>query len=93
MIESFRCAETQKIHEGRASRRLPANLQSVMHRKLVMLDAAKELVDLRVPPANRLELLKGNRAGQYSIRVNQQWRVCFRWSASGPTDVEIVDYH
>jgi proteic killer suppression protein len=72
---------------------LPQNLQSVMHRKLLMLDAATRLEDLRVPPGNRLEALQGDRKGQYSIRVNQQWRVCFLWTASGPAAVEIVDYH
>ncbi len=64
-----------------------------MHRKLVMIHAAAKLEDLRVPPGNRLEALKGNRKGQHSIRVNQQWRVCFRWTQSGPADVEILDYH
>ena len=64
-----------------------------MHRKLVMVNAAANLEDLRVPPGNRLEALKGNRKGQHSIRVNQQWRICFRWTESGPSDVEIVDYH
>ena len=64
-----------------------------MHRKLVMVHAAAKLEDLRVPPGNRLEALKGDRKGQHSIRVNQQWRVCFRWTQSGPADVEILDYH
>ena len=93
MIQSFADSETEKLYRGLASRRLPQNLQSVMHRKLVMLNAAAKLADLRVPPGNRLEALKGNRKGQHSIRVNQQWRVCFRWTESGPGDVEIVDYH
>jgi proteic killer suppression protein len=93
MIRGFADEEAEKIYRGQISRRLPANLQSVMHRKLVMLDAAARLDDLRVPPGNRLESLKGNRSGQHSIRVNQQWRVCFRWTETGPDCVEIVDYH
>jgi proteic killer suppression protein len=93
MIQSFRCAETEKIFNGERSRHFPANIQSVMHRKLLMLDAAAELVDLRVPPGNRLEALKGDRKGQFSIRVNDQWRVCFRWTEAGASEVEIVDYH
>lgn len=93
MIQSFKCAETAKVFEGIAPRRLPQNLNSVMQRKLRMLDAAVRLDNLRVPPGNRLEALKGNRAGQHSIRINDQFRVCFRWTARGPTDVEITDYH
>lgn len=93
MIQSFADPETEKLYRGLVSRRLPQNLQSVMHRKLVMVNAAAKLEDLRVPPGNRLEALKGDRRGQHSIRVNQQWRVCFRWRESGPANVEIVDYH
>lgn len=93
MIQSFADAETEKIFHGLVSRRLPQNLQPVMHRKLVMLNAVAKLDDLRVPPGNRLEALKGGRKGQHSIRVNQQWRLCFRWTENGPGDVEIVDYH
>jgi proteic killer suppression protein len=93
VIISFACAETEKLYEGKTSRRLPMNLASVMRRKLAMLDAAADLLDLRVPPGNRLEALKGDRAGQQSIRINEQWRVCFRWTPHGPADVEIVDYH
>ena len=93
MIQSFADPETEKLCRGLISRRLPQDLQSVMHRKLVMINAAAKLEDLRVPPGNRLEALKGDRKGQHSIRVNQQWRVCFRWTDSGPADVEIVDYH
>jgi proteic killer suppression protein len=93
MIQSFADAETERIFRGHISRRLPQNLQSVMHRKLVMVHAAAKLDDLRVPPGNRLEALKGDRKGQHSIRVNQQWRVCFHWTESGPDHVEIVDYH
>lgn len=93
VIQSFADTDTEKLFRGFLSRRLPQNLQSVMHRKLVMVNAAARLDDLRVPPGNRLEALKGNRKGQHSIRVNQQWRICFRWAESGPADVEIVDYH
>ena len=93
MIQSFKCAETAKILKGVVSRRLPQNLQSVMQRKLRMLHAAVRLENLRVPPGNRLEALKGNREGQHSIRVNDQFRVCFRWTEKGPADVEITDYH
>ena len=76
-----------------AYRRFPADLQRVMLRKLLILDAAERLDDLRVPPGNRLEKLRGDRAGQHSIRVNDPWRVCFRWEGSDAHDVEIVDYH
>jgi len=93
MIQSFADDETEKLYRGLASRRLPQNLQSIMHRKLVMINAAAKLEDLRVPPGNRLEALKGDRRGQHSIRVNQKWRVCFRWTERGPADVEVVDYH
>ena len=93
MIQSFRCEDTKRIFEGVRPRRLPGNLWSVMQRKLKMLDAAIKLDELRVPPGNRLERLKGGRKDQHSIRVNDQWRVCFRWEADGPHQVEIVDYH
>lgn len=93
VIKSFADKETERVFSGVISRRLPQNLQSVMRRKLRMLAAATKLDDLRIPPANRLELLKGDRAGQYSIRVNQQWRVCFHWREGGAEGVEIVDYH
>jgi len=92
MIESFACAETEKIFRGSGSRRFPSEIQRTARRKLLQLDAAVTLRDLAVPPGNRLESLKGNCAGQHSIRVNDQWRVCFRWQ-TGPRDVEIVDYH
>lgn len=92
VIRSFRCAETQAIYEGRRSRRF-GNIQNVIERKLGMLDAATVLDDLRSPPGNRLEALVGNRAGQHSIRVNDQFRVCFHWTDAGPEDVEVVDYH
>ena len=93
MIQSFADAETEKIFRGLVSRRLPQNLQGVMHRKLIMIHAAAKLEDLRVPPGNRLEAPKGDRKGQHSIRVNQQWRICFRWTESGPAHVGIMDYH
>lgn len=93
VIVSFRCRETRVIWSGEYSRRLPSEIQAAALRKLRLLSAAKRLDDLRVPPGNRLESLQGDRAGQYSIRINGQWRICFHWSEGGPTDVEIVDYH
>lgn len=92
MILNFRCTETQALFETGDSRRWKSIL-NVATRKLTMLHAATELRDLRSPPGNRLEALHGNRAGQYSIRVNDQFRICFEWSDAGPTNVEIVDYH
>jgi len=92
MIESFACAETEKIFHGQVSRRLPADIQRTARRKLLQLESATQLPDLAVPPGNRLEALKGGRAGQHSMRVNDQWRICFRWEA-GAHKVEIVDYH
>lgn len=91
-IKSFRCAETQGLYEGKQSRRFK-NFQSVAERKLQMLDAVVELRDLQSPPGNRLEQLSGNREGQHSIRINDQWRVCFVWTDAGAEAVEIVDYH
>lgn len=90
-IESFRCGATEQIWLGVVSRRFPRQIQGVARRKLRMLNAAHRLVDL--PPGNRLEVLRGNRAGQYSIRINDQWRICFRWCDGAVEDVEIVDYH
>lgn len=92
MIESFRCKETQALFEGKHPRRFRA-IEVVAVRKLTLLAAARTLEFLRSPPGNRLEALKGDRAGQYSIRINDQWHVCFAWSEHGPADVEIVDYH
>jgi len=92
MIKGFKCSETDKIWQGEGSRRLPQNIQNVARRKLRMLNNVIDLNDLRIPPANRLEALKGSRAGQHSIRINQQWRICFIWD-QGALDVEIVDYH
>lgn len=92
MIRSFADKETERIWNGEVSRRLPIQIQAIARRKLRMLDAAKLLDDLRLPPANRLEALKGNRVGQYSIRINDQWRICFKWRDEQCTEVQIVDY-
>jgi len=92
VIKSFRCADTRTLFESGKCRRF-SGIAGVATRKLVQLDAAETLEFLRAPPGNRLEALKGNRAGQHSIRINDQFRVCFRWTKSGPEDVEIVDYH
>ena len=92
MIRSFACADTEALFTTGNTRRWN-DIKSVAERKLAALDAAKELRDLRSPPGNRLEALRGNRAGQHSIRINDQWRVCFVWTENGPENVEIVDYH
>ena len=92
MIQSFRCTETQAIYQGQRSKTF-GNIQNVIERKLELLDAAAALIDLRSPPGNRLEALVGDRAGQHSIRINDQYRICFRWTTQGPADVEVVDYH
>ncbi|MEW9878321.1 type II toxin-antitoxin system toxin GraT [Pseudomonas putida] len=92
MIQSFSCADTEALFTTGKTRRW-SDIKSVAERKLAMLDAATELRDLRSPPGNRLESLSGNRAGQHSIRVNDQWRLCFIWTEHGPVNVEIVDYH
>ncbi|GAA0708337.1 type II toxin-antitoxin system RelE/ParE family toxin [Dokdonella soli] len=93
MIRTFVDKEAEKIWAGTPSRRLPADIQTVARRKLRMLNNAATLDDLRIPPANRLEALKGDRKGQHSIRINDQWRICFRWNEGDAHDVEIVDYH
>lgn len=93
MIRSVADKEAKKIWGGTPSRRLPMDIQPVARRKLRMLDNASTLDDLRVPPANRLEALKGDRKGWHSIRINDQWRICFRWKDGDALDVEIVDYH
>jgi proteic killer suppression protein len=93
MIKTFRDNETEKIFNRLVSKKLPQNIQHLERRKLVILDAAIELNTLRVPPGNRLEALKGNRKGQHSIRINEKWRICFRWKAGDAFDVEIADYH
>jgi proteic killer suppression protein len=93
MILSFRDRDTEAIWKGDVSRRLPREIQQIARRKLRMLNNAKTLEDLRAPPGNRLEGLKGDRKGQHSIRINDQWRICFVWRTADATDVEIVDYH
>lgn len=93
MIRSLRDRETEKVFARERSRRLPPDVQRRAHRKLLLLDAAEVLDDHRVPPGNRLERLSGDHAGQYSIRVNDQWRVCLRWERGNAHDVEITDYH
>ncbi len=93
MIRNFADRETEKIFHQNVSKKLSYSIQKTALRKLIMIDSAETLQDLRVPPANRLEALKGNRKGQYSIRINDQYRICFRFSANGAEDVEITDYH
>ncbi|MBO6676584.1 MAG: type II toxin-antitoxin system RelE/ParE family toxin [Rhizobiales bacterium] len=93
MIQGFADPETELIWSGRRSRKLPPDIQSVALRKLRMLNQARVLQDMRIPPGNRLEALKGERKGQHSIRINDQWRICFEWQDGGPHNVEIVDYH
>ena len=93
MILSFACAETKKIYLGQVSVRLPGDIQRTARRKLLYLDSAEDLQDLLAPPGNRLEKLRGVRAGQYSIRINDQWRICFEWTGNQARNVEIVDYH
>lgn len=92
MILSFADTDTEALYRGRRVAKF-ANISRVATRKLQMLESAKEIRDLASPPNNRLEALKGDRKGQYSIRINDQWRICFRWEATGPSDVTIVDYH
>ena len=93
MIRSFADKETERIWNGDLSRRIPNQIQALARRKLRMLNAAQRLDDLRIPPANRLEAMKGKRTGQYSIRINDQWRICFLWHEGQCDEVEIVDYH
>ena len=93
MIQTFADRDTERLFHRESVRRFPAELQRAMLRKLVLVDAAEQLEDLRVPPGNRLEKLKGNRVGQHSIRVNDQWRICFRWKDGNAFDVAVVDYH
>jgi len=93
VIRNFKDKETEKIFQRQRSPKLPSEIQQVALRKLRMLNRAETLQDLRVPPANRLERLSGNREGEYSIRVNNQWRICFKWEEGDAIDVEIVDYH
>jgi proteic killer suppression protein len=93
MIQDFKCKETAKLFERRLSRKLPQAMQKRAYQKLLMLDAARTLEDLTVPPSNRLEMLSGDRKGQHSIRINDQYRICFVWNDGTVNDVEIVDYH
>jgi proteic killer suppression protein len=93
MIKSYASKETKKIFEGNQSRKLPPEIQHAARRKLFMIDATDELHDLQVPPGNRLEKLEGNRVDQHSIRINDQWRICFTWKSGNAFDVEIIDYH
>jgi len=93
MIKSFRSIDAENLLNGRKVRKLPSDIQKRAMRKLLLLDAAMTLEFLRVPPANRLEMLAGDRAGQHSIRTNDQWRICFVWKDGDAFDVEIVDYH
>lgn len=93
MIRSFANADTERVWRRQRVRRFGPDLQRMANRKLLIIDAAETLNDLRVPPGNRLEQLRGDRAGQYSIRINDQWRICFSWTAAGAADVEFVDYH
>ena len=92
MISSFKCKDTKALSNGQRVKRF-VNIENVARRKLRQLEIANHIEDLRIPPGNRLEALKGDRSGQYSIRINDQWRICFYWSNSGADDVEIVDYH
>lgn len=93
MLRSFANKETERVWRRERVRKLDQGTQRAALRKLLILDAAETLDDLRVPPGNRLEKLKGDRAGSYSVRINQQWRICFSWTDAGPEGVEIVDYH
>jgi proteic killer suppression protein len=93
VIESFASKDTEKIFRGQVSRKLPRDIQRTARRKLLYLNDAEDIQDLRAPPGNRLEKLSGDREGQYSIRINDQWRICFRWICEAAQDVEIVDYH
>ena len=92
MIRSFKCKHTKTLSKGKRVKRF-VNFENVARRKLRQLEIANHLEDLRVPPGNRLEALKGDRSGQHSIRINDQWRICFFWTNAGAEDVEIVDYH
>ncbi len=92
MIRSFACSDTEALSKGNRVKRF-AGMAAIARRKLRQLEIAANLDDLNVPPGNRLEALKGDRAGQYSIRINRQWRICFRWTEAGAEDVEIIDYH
>jgi proteic killer suppression protein len=93
VLQSFGDRDAERVWQRKRSKRLDQSTQRAALRKLLILDAADKLADLRVPPGNRLEKLKGDRANTYSVCINDQWRICFRWTTAGPEDVEIVDYH
>ncbi|PJZ25543.1 plasmid maintenance system killer [Leptospira hartskeerlii] len=93
MINSFKSKETEKVWNQEFSKKLPNQIQPIAYRKLVMIARSKQIEDLKIPPSNHLERLSGERAGQYSIRINNQWRICFKWKDGNAFDVEIVDYH
>ena len=93
MIKSFKCKETNKIFNREYSKKLPMDIQKIAFRKLKMLNRVYILDDLKMPPGNKLELLRGDRTGQYGIRINDQWRICFKWNDQDAFDVEIIDYH
>ena len=93
VIQSFGDADTERVWRRERVRRFGSNLQRMANRKLLIIDAAETVSDLRTPPGNRLERLRGDRMGQYSIRINDQWRICFTWTPGGPADVEISEYH
>jgi toxin HigB-1 len=93
MIRSFRCRETERVYSNEPTRAFPPEILQTARRKLLQLNRARSLADMRIPPGNRLEALRGNRAGQWSILINDQWRICFTWEGTDPEDVEIVDYH
>ncbi|CAN7618142.1 type II toxin-antitoxin system RelE/ParE family toxin [Phenylobacterium sp. LjRoot164] len=93
MIQGFEDETTKEVFEGRVPRRFPTNVFQAARRKLLQLDAAAVVEDMRIPPGNRLEALQGDRAGQWSVRVNDQYRICFIWGPRGPANVEFVDYH
>lgn len=93
MIKNFKCKETAKIYDRIFSKKLPSQIQREAYKKLLMLDASFDIEDLKIPPSNRLEKLSGNRKGQYSIRINKQYRICFKYEVHQSYDVEIVDYH
>jgi len=93
VIESFGDKETERVFHRQFSKKLPQDIQRVARRRLLLIDAATDVNDLRVPPGNRLEKLSGDRVGQYSVRINDQYRICFNWRATAAYDVEITDYH
>jgi proteic killer suppression protein len=93
MIKSFNCKETEKLFHRETTKKWPSRIKKLGRRKLLIIDAATQLVDLKVPPGNELEKLKGNRKGQHSIRINKQWRICFKWKNGDAYNVEIIDYH